>query len=47
MAYRITVADAANRYANAGWPVHPLHDTTAGHCSCQYEAHGPMPTWPR
>jgi hypothetical protein len=31
---RLTVADAAARYAAAGWPVHPLHDTVAGHCSC-------------
>jgi hypothetical protein len=35
MTQQLTIADAAARYAAAGWPVHPLHDTTAGHCSCQ------------
>jgi hypothetical protein len=33
-----TLADAAARYARAGWPVHPLHDTTSGRCSCTAEA---------
>jgi hypothetical protein len=35
MTVQITISDAAARYAAAGWPIHPLHDTTAGHCSCQ------------
>jgi hypothetical protein len=30
----IKPADAAVRYARAGWPVFPLHDTACGHCSC-------------
>jgi hypothetical protein len=34
MSHQLTVADAASRYAAAGWAVHPLHDTAAGHCSC-------------
>jgi hypothetical protein len=34
MNQHLSVAEAASRYADAGWPVHPLHDTTAGHCSC-------------
>jgi hypothetical protein len=34
MTHQLTVADAAVRYAAAGWLVHPLHDTVAGHCSC-------------
>jgi hypothetical protein len=34
----LAIADAAARYAAAGWPVHPLHDTIVGHCSCR---HGP------
>jgi hypothetical protein len=35
MTHQQAIADAAARYAAAGWPVHPLHDTTAGHCSCR------------
>jgi hypothetical protein len=38
MAHGPTLAAAAARYAAALWPVHPLHDTAAGHCSCR---HGP------
>ena len=29
-----TLAEAATRYAAAGWPVFPLHDGATGHCSC-------------
>jgi hypothetical protein len=35
MTHQQAIASAAARYANASWPVHPLHDTTAGHCSCR------------
>jgi hypothetical protein len=32
----LVIADATARYASAGWPVHPVHDTTAGRCSCRH-----------
>jgi hypothetical protein len=32
--YMAPVDEAAYLYAKAGWPVLPLHDATAGYCSC-------------
>ncbi len=31
---RISLAEAAARYADAGWPIFPLHEIRDGACSC-------------